>query len=1305
MRKRPSSSQKRKPLLLTSLAASLTLHAGAVYFLLSHPFSFLSASSSTKHDQSLVQAVEPTFEAEVALKETLNRLILREVATQSSAQDSPHLELTKTKLKILTNFAYAPSVTAPTTPPPFHLETPTYTINDSDEFAQLKPNPFDQKNRINFSQPLETESGSLVASTEPQKEKTIPPTLKKIDKLPLAVPKTEKVVSELMPSEHEVKKGKPQKTQQIEKSNTLSQVASKTERPKQKSSPSFVPQAESITKKQFDREALYYFYDEKLESSYTPKLQVSLPLKAPLFKITISSPKKRLKPHTQQSIAFFQSITPLDLSPLQEDHILFDLIPLAEKVSKPGLPQTPLLPRVEGSQSPSAQLNFNHPQVSHPTELAQREINRPSAPINKSIGQTFPKKLPEVPEEKLAALSKMGNFRPEKEQINPPEPLEKSSFHRQQQLLIYQASFPFELAVDSVILTAPFLSPSKKPLIYTSSQVTLPELGWSSQITPEEAAITHITPKKEAIDPSCATYPNHALASQLRIPKYESSVARVLAPPSPFSPKYLVRAFDFRQAPLAFKSSDFSSIDLPEFTQSDDTQIALQQAKPKQEEVGPLKYDSTLALDLSGMDSKEKRLYTPEEVEELSLSPSHTVRPKQRLSKHSSALAIQKKPSMPEQPSLEKKAPASAIEPKEESIAFSFDSTPAKELATPSLPSFLMKQPPAAIFDVASTPFAPLPHIAHAPPLKDLPKAQLSVSPSTIEKQIALHIPDHELPLAQKTVPTLKPQHEEPIAPPLPKRENVSLTISKPLNSKAPPLDLEGGEPAMKHDPLTLVKKEFPLEEPLAMPSLPYLSEKRVASSKVPFKPTKALSELPSVETFIALVPRSEAFPNTKQLLSKGPIPHREAQKDLQTSYTLTRKIKEVETEDISSQAKELIEKHYTETLAQNSSVNVAKPELKKPLTEADYHTINETHRFTQGYLSEIPATASLDTVSFQNDFETSVTYVKKPDGKGYNFALKIKPNEKLYFGSPEQNFIFIVDGSGTIKKHRYNTFKDAVVKSLSYMQDGDSFNILLADSQVAAMNDKPMIWSKEGIHKVRNYLQSRTYRGYFSNYDAFDLLTKASEYFDQTKENIIILITDGHSLETISKHKESLRALAENNKGLFSLFTACASQGNNIAMLDLISTFNNGEFMYSQTNAAFPRKLAVLVKHIESLIAKDIRIHVTSSASNLDIQFYPNQESYPSLYADQPYILYGSIDRLEDFELILQGRAGNSWINIKQKVSFRNAEEAGHKLKRNFALQQAYACYDYYLKKNDPFFLTEAERILSPHLVSPATR
>ncbi|WP_420421607.1 VWA domain-containing protein [Simkania sp.] len=1330
MRKRPSSSQKRKPLLLTSLAASLTLHAGALYFLLSHPFSFLSASSSTKNDQTLVQAIEPTLEVEFALKETLDRLILREADNKVPSHDSPHLEFTKTELKILTNFAYAPNIATSTTPPPFHLEDPTYSINESEEYTHLKPSPFGPKKWINFSQRLEVEMVPLIAAGATQDEMDtsyVQPKLEQetehaqiqdIGKLPMAVPQTqteapfafqleESPVSDMIGSEYEFEKHKPQKPEQIEKPLKVSPLAAKTYDPKKTFSIPFDPKAEPLTKQTFEREALYYFYDEKLKSSPSPKLEVDLTLKAPLFQTPFSSPKKLLEPHAQPSIAFFQSITPLDLSPLQEEHFLFDPIPLSEEAAQLTIPQTPHLSQVESAQSRLSGLEFSHVEVPPPTELAQREIKSPSIPLKKSIGQTFPEKLPDIPEEKLASLSQKHDFHPEKEQVQHLDPSEKSTFHRQQQLLTFQASFPFELTIDSATLTAPLLTPPKEPLTYTSSAVPIPQLGWSTHAAPEQMVATEVKPKREAVDRSSATYSNDALASQLQLPKSESAVAPALTSQPAFSPKYIAQSFDVPQAPLAFKSSDLSSIDLPEFAPSDDMRIAARQAEPKQEKVQPLEYDSSLALDLAGTESKEKRLYKPEDVEELPLSPSHTVRPKQKLSKHASALAIQKKPSMTEPSSLESQAHAKAVEAKEESIAFSFDNAPAKELANPSLPRFLMKRYPEnrITFDVTPTPFSTTPHIAHAPPLADFQKAQPSVSPSVIEKQIALQIPDHELPLAQKTSPTPKPKQEQDVIAALPKRESIPLKISKPRSSKRPLLDLDAEDPVMKQDSLTLVKKEFQAEEPLAMPTLPYLKEKRVASSKVPFKPTKALTDLPSPETFISLVPRSEAFPNTKRILSKRPIPHREPQKDVQTSYTLTRNVKEVETEDIQSQAKELIEKHYNETLAQNGSVNVSKPELKKPLTEQDYHTINETHRFTQGYLSEIPETANLDTVSFQNDFETTVTYVKKPDGKGYHFALKIKPNEKLYFGSPEQNFIFVVDGSGTVQKHRYNTFKDAVVKSLSYMQEGDTFNILVADSQIAAMNDKPIIWSKQGIRKVRSYLQSRTYRGYFSNYDAFDLLKRASEYFDPNKENIVILITDGHSLETISKHKESLRTLAEKNKGHFSLFTACASQGNNIAMLDLISTFNNGEFMYSQTNAAFPRKLAVLVKHIESLIAKDIRIHVTSADSKLDVQFYPNQESYPSLYADQPYTLYGSIDKLEDFELILQGRAGDSWINIKQKVSFHNAKEAGYKLKRNFALQQAYVCYDYYLKQNDPFFLSEAERILSPHSVSPATR
>ena len=150
--------------------------------------------------------------------------------------------------------------------------------------------------------------------------------------------------------------------------------------------------------------------------------------------------------------------------------------------------------------------------------------------------------------------------------------------------------------------------------------------------------------------------------------------------------------------------------------------------------------------------------------------------------------------------------------------------------------------------------------------------------------------------------------------------------------------------------------------------------------------------------------------------------------------------------------------------------------------------------------------------------------------------------------------------------------------------------------------------------------------------------------------------------------------------------------------MLDLMSTFNNGELVYSKTHAAFPRKLAVLIKHIGSFLAKDIHIQVASQHFDTGIEFYPNAQALPSLYSDKPYMVYGSTNDLKDFDLMLQGFTGEQWINITQHISFKNAEKATHAMKRNVALQQAYICYDYYLQKEDSFFLAEAERFLEPH-------
>lgn len=394
---------------------------------------------------------------------------------------------------------------------------------------------------------------------------------------------------------------------------------------------------------------------------------------------------------------------------------------------------------------------------------------------------------------------------------------------------------------------------------------------------------------------------------------------------------------------------------------------------------------------------------------------------------------------------------------------------------------------------------------------------------------------------------------------------------------------------------------------------------------------------------------------------------------------------------------KEILEDYDQENRFSHGLVALKFPSLEINPKEAETKSFNQSSRFTNGFLTEIPPPSHLETVTYANEFDTEVHYSKREDGKGYHFAIKLKPNEKLKFASPSQNFIFVVDGSRSIKKHRYGIFKEGVARALTYLADGDSFNIVVADAKLRTFSATSTAWDEGSVAKAKRFLLDQDYRGFFVNYDAFDLISKVTQYFDPDRENIVVLITDGHSFNTLRDHKDDFKGLSEANNGKFSIFTATASQGNNLSMLDLLSTFNNGELIYSKTNASFSRQLSVLVKHIESFVAKNIHINVAGASLETGIEFYPNEKTLPALYADRPYIIYGSINELKDFDFLLQGRAGDQWINIKQSISFQHAINASHTIKKGMALQKAYVCYDYFMKNEDSFFLSEAQRILEP--------
>ena len=90
-------------------------------------------------------------------------------------------------------------------------------------------------------------------------------------------------------------------------------------------------------------------------------------------------------------------------------------------------------------------------------------------------------------------------------------------------------------------------------------------------------------------------------------------------------------------------------------------------------------------------------------------------------------------------------------------------------------------------------------------------------------------------------------------------------------------------------------------------------------------------------------------------------------------------------------------------------------------------------------------------------------------------------------------------------------------------------------------------------------------------------------------------------------------------------------------------------------------------------------------------------------LYLDQPFVIIGSCESMDDFILFVQGRLKERWMHIKKKISFVNAKKGGDTLKQQWALQQAYQCYERYVVDDNPDHLSQARQLLEPFDIQPA--
>lgn len=344
--------------------------------------------------------------------------------------------------------------------------------------------------------------------------------------------------------------------------------------------------------------------------------------------------------------------------------------------------------------------------------------------------------------------------------------------------------------------------------------------------------------------------------------------------------------------------------------------------------------------------------------------------------------------------------------------------------------------------------------------------------------------------------------------------------------------------------------------------------------------------------------------------------------------------------------------------------------------------------------------------IARSEDFILDLLVTPDPGGRFFYCQISLIPKIDTQFKRIRQNFAFLIDRSHSIDKDRYEMSKQAVGQALDYLKNGDSFNIVVFDTKSVKLSQQHLPWTPENVAKAKEFLAKQPAGGFFSGTELYPSLGDIiPSVVVDTEVNTCILFSDGDTYLSQQEQRRSIQKWTNSNNGKVSLYCITAGGKNNQALLELLASFNKGAQTHAKQYSELPTLVSDLVKKINAPIGKELVVSIVQSDKTQQIQLYPSPAHLPNLYEGVPYILVGTVSNLEDFQLFIQGKYYDKWLDIQQKISFEKAQPGNPYIARTVAQQQAYSHYENFLRDGKVVSVKEANRLLEPFNIAPAFR
>lgn len=352
----------------------------------------------------------------------------------------------------------------------------------------------------------------------------------------------------------------------------------------------------------------------------------------------------------------------------------------------------------------------------------------------------------------------------------------------------------------------------------------------------------------------------------------------------------------------------------------------------------------------------------------------------------------------------------------------------------------------------------------------------------------------------------------------------------------------------------------------------------------------------------------------------------------------------------------------------------------------------NRNLRMTGHNLFSWPTLEQLHTDSLPDGFSIQTRLLSSNEEEDVNFACTLRADEKDLIERLGVNILYILDTSKTIEPHRFNLFKKAILQSLDYLDKGTKFNIaVLSDGEIKRLRESDIAPTKSAKSYAKRFLRKIEQSGKTSFSNLVTLLEQEKQgALKKTTQKSCVLLSDGNFANNIRVESGSLKRLTAIDAGNFSLYTASVSDKNNNSMLSLLSKLNHGFSLSTRTHSSFPRKFAIMVKHIKQPIMHDITISFPDDDS---ATAYVNETISPILLVGKNLTIFGTSPTKKAGRVFIQGRSGDKWINILKNLPLQNARRGRHALNRKLAGQKTLFSLKSFLDTNDEKYLSDAKK------------